>query len=569
MRRSLLLIAVAPLALLGACASVGEPGPSGPQLALRGRIEPPTTSSYGMFLAGQAALNDGKSADAARFFEQARTGQDADVLVGERAFLAALLAGEIDKAVQVAPTGDGVSEATKRLVRLTTAVEALADGKGKQAEELLTGDTVGFPHRGAAALLGPWAAAQAGDLEGSLVRPQVRGDRIVDYFGQLGQANLFERARRYDEAETDFKALTAGQAPSEMALLAYGGFLERRGRRAEAQALYDQGLASEPSSIALRAAKARVAAGRAAPPPPSIREGAALALLAPATSMLQAKQNQIALAYLRLALRLDPDRDEAWVMVGDVMQQAGDVEAARAAYAHPKPSSQEYAAAQAKLAWTYQQADDHETALKLARTAAAGGDPDARLTLADLLRANEQYAEAAEILTGLIKDARTPDWRLYYARGVTLERLDRWPEAEADLQAALRIRPDEPELLNYLGYSWIDRGQHLKEAMAMVEKAVAANPRSGAMVDSLGWAFYRQGDYKAAVQKLERAVELEAGDPEINNHLGDALWMVGRKDEAVFQWKRVLTLKPDAKIRAEAERKIASGLDAPTKIAGQ
>jgi Flp pilus assembly protein TadD len=259
-------------------------------------------------------------------------------------------------------------------------------------------------------------------------------------------------------------------------------------------------------------------------------------------------------------------------MVGDVMASSGDAEAARAAYSRPKPGSPEFSTAQAKLAWTYEQADDHATALKLARAAAAGGDSDARLTLADLLRANEQYGEAADLLTGLIKETKTPDWRLYYARGVTLEKLGRWPEAEADLQAALKQRPNEPELLNYLGYSWIDRGERLKEAMAMVEKAVLANPRSGAMVDSLGWAYYRQGDYKTAVQKLEQAVELEAGDPEINNHLGDAYWRVGRKDEALFQWRRVLTLKPDAKIKADAERKLASSLGPdgpPTKIAGQ
>jgi Flp pilus assembly protein TadD len=106
----------------------------------------------------------------------------------------------------------------------------------------------------------------------------------------------------------------------------------------------------------------------------------------------------------------------------------------------------------------------------------------------------------------------------------------------------------------------IDRGERLKEALAMVEQAVAANPRSGAMVDSLGWAFYRMGDYRKAAEKLEQAVELDAGDPEINNHLGDAYWKVGRRDEAQFQWRRVLTLNPDDKMKAAAESKLASGL---------
>jgi tetratricopeptide (TPR) repeat protein len=566
MRRQLLIFA-APLVLLSACASAGQDARTA-----AADIPPAGATPYGMFLAGEAALNDGKSHEAAQYFEQARLQPDVDPLVSEKAFTAALLSGDIDKAAAIAPTGADAPEAAKRMGKLVVGVAALADGKGKQAQPLLAPDANAFPHKSAAALLAPWAAAQAGDVEGSLVQPQVKGDPLVDYFGQLGQALLFERAKRYDEAETDFKAVAAGARASEMAVLAYGGFLERRGRKLDAVALYETALGQDRSSVALNAAKLRASTGKSAPAAPSIREGAAQAMLAPTATMIAGKQTQIALGYLRLILRLDPQRDDAWLMVGDIMQAAGDTDAARAAYNHPKPTSAEYGAGQAKLAWTYQQADDHQTALKLARAAAASGDADARLTLADLLRSNDQFAESADLLTGLINQAKTPDWRLYYARGVAYERLNRWPEAEADLQAALKVKPEEPELLNYLGYSWIDRGVHLKDAMAMVEKAVAANPRSGAMVDSLGWAYYRQGDYKQAVDKLEQAVELDAGDPEINNHLGDAYWKVGRKDEALFQWRRVLTLKPDDKIKANAETKLASGLGpdgvAP-KLAGQ
>jgi tetratricopeptide (TPR) repeat protein len=560
MRLPLLLTAAAPLVLLAACATapaVKAPAPAPDVTA--------ATSSYGMFLAGEAALNSGNSGDAARFFDKARI-DTGDPIITDRAFTAALLAGDIDKAAALAPTGDDASEASKRLGKLVVAVEAMAQGKGKDAKALLAGDSIAFPHKSAAALLAPWAAAQAGDTENSLVRPEVRGDRLVDYFGQLGQALLFERAKRYGEAETDYKAVASVANPTEMATLAYGAFLERRGRRVDALALYGEQLARDPSSMSLKEAKARAEAGKATPPLPSIREGAAQALLAPAATMIAAKQTQLSLAYLRLVLRLDPQRDEAWVMVGDLMQAAGDADSARAAYARPKPGSPEYAAAQAKLAWTYQAADDKETALKLARAAAASGDSDARVTLADLLRSDEKYPEAVDVLSAVIAESKTPDWRLLYSRGVSYERMGRWPEAQTDLQAALAIRPEEPELLNYLGYSWIDRGEHLKEALAMVQKAVAADPRSGAMVDSLGWAYYRMGDYKQAVEKLEQAVELEAGDPEINNHLGDAYWKVGRRDEAQFQWRRVLTLKPDDKIKASAEAKLASGLgpDGPT-----
>jgi Flp pilus assembly protein TadD len=576
MRRTLLLFA-APLVLLSACAAMpGEGGSSVDADLYDGALG---TSQYGLFLAGQAALNDGRSAQAADYFGRAQAADaleaaeraegiseeavDAEAgadIVAERAFLAALMAGDVSRAAAIAPTGDEASEGGRRLGRLTIAVETMAQGKGQVASEILGGEDIGFPHRAAAALLAPWAAAMGGDEERSLVRPEVRGDRLVEYVGQLGQAHLFERARRFDEAETDFKALAQTERPSDMAVLAYGEFLERRGRRADAVALYDTTLARDPRRAAVKAARARAAAGKPAPAAPTLRQGAAQAMMTPAAAMLAANQNQLALTYLRLSLRLDPRRAEAWLMVGDVLSAAGDIAGARAAYEKPKPGTPEYSTARAKMAWTYQTEGEGDSALQFAREAAAGGDPESRLNLADLLRANEQYAESAQVLTTLIDEEPKRDWRLLYARGVALERIGRWPDAERDLQEALKLQPDEPELLNYLGYSWIDRGERLKEAMAMVEKAVGLNPRSGAMVDSLGWAHYRLGDYAKAVEVLEEAIELEAGDPEINNHLGDAYWRVGRRDEAEFQWRRVLTLEPDARIKADAEAKLKSGL---------
>ena len=176
-----------------------------------------------------------------------------------------------------------------------------------------------------------------------------------------------------------------------------------------------------------------------------------------------------------------------------------------------------------------------------------------------------------KVLDGLIADqGARPDWRLLYMRAVDYQESNRWPLAERDLTRALSNRPDEPELLNFLGYAWIDRGERLDEALGMIKKAVSLEPRSGAMVDSLGWGYYRLGDYAAAVRQLETAVALEAGDPDINNHLGDAYWRVGRVTEARYQWRRVLTLEPPDKLRAEVEAKLKSGLDgaAPAVVAG-
>ncbi len=564
------LFAAASLMMLAACASTQEMTLGDLEFEL-----PAPTSSYGLFLAGQAALNDGKSQEASDYFMRASVGGSQDGgFLKERAFTAAVLAGDVGKAASLAPGGDvNGNTATYRLGRLVRGVEALAQNKGRDARQLLTAEPIGFPHRAAAALLTPWASAAAGDTEGSLVRPEVPGDKVVEYFGQLGQAFLFERARRYDEAETDFKALTGLGDVGSLFMLDYGGFLERRGRWDDAIALYESGLMQEPGDRELTAARTRAYSRRNPQPAPSLREGAAKALIAPAAAMIAERQAELALAYLRLALRLDPTRDEAWVLVGDVMNAADDAAAAREAYSRVSSGSPNYSAARAKMAWSYQLAGQKDEALKMAADAVAADpqDRDAAITQADLLRANDRYADAAKVLDALIAGGDgSPDWRLLYMRGVALERSGRWDEAEKDLTKALEQQPDEPELLNYLGYTWIDRGERLQEAMDMVRRASEANPRSGAMVDSLGWAYYRLGDYKSAVEKLERAVELEPADPEINDHLGDAYWRVGRRIEAEFQWRRVLTLEPPEAIRARVDGKLKSGLGAPeTPVVGK
>lgn len=562
------LFAAASLLALSACAS-------GQQAALRGSVPIGVSvfdarTSYGQFLAGQAALRDGRNREAADYFGVAGVLGDDPGVIGERTFTALLLSGEVSRAALIAPRGEDANEAVKRLGTLTRVVELLASNKGKDAKALLTAEPIGFPHRQVATLLGPWAAAAAGDLEGATVQPTLQNDRLVQYFGQLGQARLFERARRYDEAETDYKALTGTVATAGLFTLDYGAFLERRKRHADAVALYDQALAANPTDAALLAARTRAAAKGAPPPVSTIRQGAAQNLLACAATFAGEGQGQFALAYLRLALRLDPQREEAWFLVADLLNQADDHQGAVAALGHVLPTSTQYGAAQNKLAWTYQQAGDKARALEVARRsfAAAPQDREAQIVLADLLRANERWDESVAVLDSLVaREAARPDWRVLYLRGIALERAGRWPEAERDLQAALSANPDEPELLNFLGYSWIDRNEKLPEALAMIQKAVAARPQSGAMLDSLGWAYYRLGDYKTAVEKLEAAVELEPGDPDVNGHLGDAYWRAGRQIEARFQWRRVLSLEPDDRQKAEAEAKLKNGLDASDRIA--
>jgi Flp pilus assembly protein TadD len=153
-------------------------------------------------------------------------------------------------------------------------------------------------------------------------------------------------------------------------------------------------------------------------------------------------------------------------------------------------------------------------------------------------------------------------WPLFYQRGIAYERSKQWDKAEADFLKALELEADQPLVLNYLGYSWVEMGRNLDRAQAMIEKAVEQRPEDGYIVDSLGWVLYRLGNFPGAVEHLERAVELRPVDPVINDHFGDALWMVGRKTEAQFQWKRSLSFKPEEKDAERIRQKLAKGLDA-------
>jgi len=188
--------------------------------------------------------------------------------------------------------------------------------------------------------------------------------------------------------------------------------------------------------------------------------------------------------------------------------------------------------------------------------------------LGDAYRAAERYDAAADAYDHALKQMRpatTKDWPLYYARGVSEERSHKWGAAEQDLQQALKLNPDQPQVLNYLGYSWVDQGRNLPQAVAMLEKARALSPYDGYIVDSVGWAYFRLGRYQDAAKTLEQAVLLVPGDPTVNEHLGDAYWMTGRKLDAQFQWDHALAFGPDDKQKAVIEKKLQTGLTAPAR----
>jgi tetratricopeptide (TPR) repeat protein len=564
LRRVATLCAVLATSVLAAACAMSPAERAGLRPALPVEAEPelqpapgPQSSLYGLFLAGEAALENGSSRDAAYFLGQVSERAPEAAFLKERAFTAALIAGDVERAAIMAPGPDEGTPATRRLGQLTQAVDLMARGEAAEASAILAAAPTTGSTGSTVLLLRGWAAAMAGDWDAA-VEPVVSDSRLTRLFGALSRAKLLERSRRYAEAEAAYRVLNpAGE--NGMFVLAHGAFLERRGRRAEAVAVYDRGLA-RTSDLLIEYARARARAGRGAPPLGSLARGAAEMMLAPAALQMSRREPEVALALLRLSLRLAPDYDEAWLLVGDSMAAAGDQTAARDAHNRVRPTSPEYGTAQSRIAWALQEGGDPEGALRLAREEVDRSRASAQsLSLyADLLRQNERYAESIEVMGRLIR--RTPEgtdaWRLYFTRGVALERLGLWDQAEIDLQKALTLQPEEPDVLNYLGFGWADRGQRLEEALVLLVKAAELRPQSGEIRDSLGWVRFRLGDYEQAVTDIERAVALAPADPAINDHLGDAYWAVGRRLEAEYQWRRVLTLDPDMPLRQSVEAKL-------------
>lgn len=517
--------------------------------------DPMATSSYGQFLAGRVAMNGGDSQAAADYFAGALSGSNGELLARERAFSSAILAGDIRGAAAVPLTAEESNIAVLEAGRLARVVTAILDNRPRPMNAELRADPIAAPHAWAGALVARWLAADAGDWERAVAPAPQNADALTRILSGFHRALLLEQRRRYDEADAQFRALMLDGAAANMTRLTYGEFLERRRRRDDAIALYDAGLARGPDP-ALLAARERAAAGRRAPDGPTLEQGAALAFSHGAAAATVAGAHEFAVAYLQMALALDPADGESWLTLGQALNEIGMPATARQVWARTPHDSRAYADAQIALAASLDEAGEGEEALRVARQAASAQPSAASAyTLAALLTQHEDYPEALAVLDGPALSG-LEDWNLYFLRGAANERLGRFVAAETAFQQALALAPDQPEILNYLGYMWIDSGTRIEDGLAMVERAVLADPDNGSYQDSLGWGRYHQGDYEEAVRLLEMAVGLNPASAEINDHLGDAYWQVGRRREAEFQWRRALTLDPEDDIRADAEAKL-------------
>jgi tetratricopeptide (TPR) repeat protein len=523
-------------------------------------------SEAGNYLSAIIASADRDSGAAALYFGEALRADPRNLDLIERVFAASLASGDSRGAYSLA---DRIvaREPTNSLARLALSVRAFVNGQYLAARAQLAAGDAGKARDVTSLLLTAWAYAGAGDLRHALESVDRITDPNVGVFRDYHAALIADALGDPAEALRRFKLAYAKDSQTLRLVDAYGRFLARHNDVAGAKKVYADFSQRTPDHPVVKAALAEIASGR--PVAPIVRnpkEGAAEALYGLGGAGAARQGDELAsLVYLRLALALRPDHDFAAVSVANLLSDLKRGQEAIAAYLSVPKSSPLAETAQIQAAIEYDGLNQNDKGLKLLQevVAAHPDDPEAWSALGTLQRSSKDFAAAAKSYDKAISLLPAPDkahWVLYYFRGIAYERTHQWPKAEADFKEALKLYPDEPLVLNYLGYSWVDQGVNLEEAFKMLRRAVDLKPTDGYIVDSLGWANYKLGHYEEATRDLERAVELKPVDPVVNDHLGDAYWRVGRKIEAHFQWNHARDFGPEPADLPKILDKIKYGL---------
>lgn len=411
-------------------------------------------------------------------------------------------------------------------------------GKGRMSETVAAFDTIaatnglkafGLYHKAL-------ALAAVGDFEGAddILSGRAEGPLVVNRRGMIAHIQILSQLEKFDEA---------------LALL------ER-----------SFGTEPEPELMALRTAL-EADTPLAFDVVRSAKDGIAEVFFTVAVALNGEAEDGYTLLYARAALDLNPAHTEALLLSAGLLEQLRQSDLAGDTYALVPPDDPSFHAAEIGRAATLfaRELPDDAVAVLQALSESHPTLLMVQMAYGDALRRVDRFEESAaayDAAVALVPDPQDRHWGLFYARAVAYERSGEWDKAEADFRKALELNPDQPQVLNYLGYSFVDRGENLEEALGMIERAVAARPDAGYIIDSLAWAYFRLGRYADALAPMERASLLEPVDPVVTDHLGDVYWAVGRQLEARFQWRRALSFEPVEKDAIRIRRKLEIGLDA-------
>lgn len=549
---------------------------AGAALALALGLGSPTGASAadgeaGPYLAAQLAGASSDYLAAAEWYKRASDADPENQLLLQQAAFSQILAGHVDKAITGAAALDRKDAVATVLV---IADAAQKEDYQRILDELAAGRRSGPLIDG---LAKAWALFGIGQVnEATTAFDELAKQAPLRPFAMYHKGLALALVGDFEGAlkAMDDKATEPLQSTRRYTL-AKAQILSQLERNPDAVALLEKNFGDNPAP-GFADLRHRLETGKPLPfnMVETARDGISEAFYSTALVSINQTTDPETLSYARLAAFLRPADVDVTLLVATILEKTGQNDLAADAYKSISREDPAWYPAELGRADAVAAAGRTDAAIEILEALAktAPETPDAWVRLGDMLRRADRYSEAVSAYTkgiAALGTERPEQWGIYYARGTCNERMKDWPAAEADFTHALKLNPDQPDVLNYMGYSLLERKERLDEALSMIERASKAEPDSGAITDSLGWALYRLGRTEEAVSHMERAVELMPVDPVINDHLGDVYWSVGRKREAEYQWKRALSFKPDSEEEAtRIRRKLEVGLDQVLKDEG-
>lgn len=538
-------------------------------------FDPGTVDTFsGAFLAGRVADAERDYDVAIPLYKKALALAPGDVEIRERLMIALFMNGDFDEGVKFA--NDLKSDvAVERVTTVARGLDAIRSREFTTAEKILKYQGPNDLDRLMNSLLVAWTTVGAG--EGKKALAMVEGLEGPDWYGIFKRYNAgvialltgdTDAARRnLNEAVTDREGGATAPDTFVRAVMSLAALEAKQGNKQKALDAIATGDALVGNFAPFKALRDRIAKGEPIEPVvTNATEGAAGVLFSIGGALNRDGAEETVTLYLQLAHALEPKSADTLILLGGLAEKLERPERAIGFYKQVPETSPMRRISELQLGLTLAETGKVEEARKHLKSLIDSDPSDIRSYLAygsvlseakDYAAMADNYDKAVEVIGP--KPSRG-DWSVFFQRGIAYERLKQWEKAEPSFRKALELNPDQPQVLNYLGYSWVDMNRNLGEGLEMIRKAVELRPDDGYIVDSLGWAYFRMNRFDEAVTELERAAELKAGDATINDHLGDAYWRVGRKLEATYQWKRALASDPEKDQIAKIQVKIDKGL---------